>query len=140
MRGEREEVGVAENRELCLEAQQVALGGSIELSLLGDSIAAVSFGDVTRDRERGEHDQVGCRLGFAPGDVANDAEHLAAQRDSLLPYFEIPNPGSHGGRMAAVEQGRSIYRMRLVAKRCPTRPLGTRARVGPMRPCENPCL
>ena len=100
MCGEREEVGVAQNGELCLEAQQVALGSSIKLSLFGDGIATVPFGDVTRDRECGEHDRVGRGFGLAPGDLPNTPEHLAAQRDSFLPHFEISNAGSHGENIA----------------------------------------
>lgn len=99
MRGKREEVRMAQNRELGFESEKVSLCGSIELPLFRSGVASVALGDMTRDGDRGENQTVGCSLGFAFGDVANDAEYLAPQGDRFLPNFEVPHAGCHAGKM-----------------------------------------
>ena len=52
MRGDGEQVRVAKDRELGLEAQELSFGGTIELTLLRDSVASITFGDVAGNGER----------------------------------------------------------------------------------------
>ena len=139
MRSEREEVGVSQAGELRLQSQQIALGGSIQLPLLWDRVAAVAFGDVTRNRHGGEHDGIGRRFGLASCDLANDAEHLATQRDSFLPHFEISDAGSHSGKMAGAFGAASIYSMRPVTASC-AQGAASDAVDRRVRPCGNPRL
>jgi len=49
--GYRKQVCVAQDRQLGLEAQELSFGGTIELTLLRDSVASITFGDVTGNGE-----------------------------------------------------------------------------------------
>lgn len=114
MRGKREEVCVAQDGELSFESEQVSFRGSIELSLFGSGVAPVALGDMTRDGNCREDERVGGSLGFALGDVANDAEDLASQGDRFLPHFEVPHAGCHAGEDAARD---ALYWYRCDARR-----------------------
>ena len=106
---------MTQNSELGLEPKQVPFCSPVQLSLLGGSVATISFGKVTRYGERGEDDRVRRALGFAPCAVPNDPEYLPSQGHGLLPDFEIAN-ASHGAKMTARGLSCSIDPMRLVSK------------------------
>jgi len=89
---------MSKDSELCFELQQVSFGGSIELTLLWCGIAAITLGDVTRDGDGCNDDGVGSGFGFAPRAMFDDAQHLAAERDCLLPDFQVPQTSRHDGK------------------------------------------
>lgn len=85
MRRYREEVSVAKDRKLSLEAEQISFGRAIELSLFRRGVAAVALRDMTGDGESGEEQCVGSSLCLAASAVPNEAKDLAAEGNSFLP-------------------------------------------------------
>jgi hypothetical protein len=100
----RDQVGLTCDGELCLESEQLALRGSIQLSLLGGRIPTVPVRNEPSRIERGEHELVGNDLGLASRVLACGADDIGGEGDGLLPDFEIANIGSHGPKMAAKSQ------------------------------------
>jgi len=107
---------VTQNGKLCLEPQQVALRGAIQLPLLGRSVSAIAFGHVTGDGKRGEDEGVGRALRFTSCTVANDAKHLTTECNGLLPDFEIADAPSHAPKMKVEAPNTGINRLREVSE------------------------
>ena len=89
---------MAKDRKLSLESEQISFSGAIELPLLGRSVAAITFRDVTGDGERREHHRVGRGFRFSARGVAYGPQHFAAENDGFLPDLEIADASSHGGQ------------------------------------------
>jgi len=124
---------VSKDGKLGFEPEQLSFGGAIELSLLGSGVSSISLGDMAGDRKGGDDECIRRRFGFAPRAVAHEAKYFAAERNRLLPDFEISQASCHGHTMAPLPCGTDIK---------PLRP-GPKARAERSRPsaaCENPRL
>ena len=89
---------MSKDSKLCFELQQVSFGGAIELTLLRCGIAAITLGDVTGDGDGCSDDRVGSGFCFSSRATFDDAQHLAAERDCLLPDFQVPQTSRHAGK------------------------------------------
>ena len=99
VRRDRQEVGVSKDRKLSFELQQISFGGAIELALLGCGVAAIALRDVAGNGKRGTNDSVGGGFRFSARAVLDDAQYFAAERDGLLPDFEVPETSGHARRI-----------------------------------------
>ena len=93
----RDEVGVSEDGELRLEAQEITFCCAIQLSLLSDCVASVTVRDVGGDGECGSGQDISRGLRLPSSALADDAEDLAAKGDGFLPDLEVAYAGCHGG-------------------------------------------
>ena len=99
---------MSKDGKLGFQPEQLSFGGAVELSLFGRRIAAIAFGDVPGDRKGGNDERIGGSLGLAPGALAHDAKHFAAERNRLLPDLEVPQASRHAYTMAAPLGGSDI--------------------------------
>lgn len=101
---------MAEDRELGLQLQQVSFGSPIKLALLRRGIATIAFGNVTGDGERHTYDSVSGCFRLSSSAVLDDAQDLAAERDSLLPHLQVSQSPCHEGN-DGTSIAQSQYRM-----------------------------
>ena len=96
-----DQIGVAGDRHLGFNEQQVSFGRPIDLALLGTCVPGVSVGNVFSDPDGGEHHSIGQRLSFPAGRRAESAGKGACKSDTFLPDFEVAKGGCHAANMAA---------------------------------------
>jgi F-type H+-transporting ATPase subunit alpha len=102
------ELGLARDSERRLEAEQVPLGGAVQLSLLAGRVAAVSLRDVLRDEHRGEHRVLVDRLDLSAVGLPQRADHFGSETNGFLPHAEIAKSQSHGAEDGAPATGTLI--------------------------------